>query len=151
CLALIGNLPDTTASRSVIVRMQRKLRHNKTERFSALKEYSELKVLQRKAARWANDNRQTLRQADPENLPDIGDRDIDNWIPLIAIADIAGGEWPKLARDAASKFSGEPAEEPSGVELLKDLQLIFCGDPESDSDDGCEVISSDKLVEELNA
>ena len=55
CLALIGNLPDTTASRSIVVKMQRKPRNKKTERFSALKDYPELQALQRKAARWAND------------------------------------------------------------------------------------------------
>src|SRR5262249_4111194 len=93
CLALIGSLPDTTASRSIVVRMQRKTRKDKVERFSALKGYPELKVLQQKAARWIADNVAALRQADPENLPDIGDRDIDNWIPLIAIADIVGGKW----------------------------------------------------------
>src|SRR5262249_44175070 len=101
CLALIGHLPDTTASRSIVIKMQRKPRNNRTERFSALKDYPEFQALQRRAARWTNDNLSTLRQAEPGNLPDIGDRDIDNWIPLIAIADIAGGEWPMLARDAA--------------------------------------------------
>ena len=147
CLALIGNLPDTTASRSIVVKMQRKPRNKKTERFSALKDYPELQALQRKAARWANDNLSTLRQADPESLPDIGDRDIDNWIPLIAIADFAGGDWPKLARDAAVRLCGDLIEEPKAVELLKDIKAIFDGDPENDSDDGCDRISSADLVE----
>ena len=150
CLALIGNLPDTTASRSIVVKMQRKPRNKRTERFSALKDYPELQALQRKAARWANDNLPTLRQAEPENLPDIGDRDIDNWIPLIAIADVAGGEWPKLAREAAVRLCGEPITEPKGVELLQDIKVIFDGDPESDSDGGCERISSEDLVNDLN-
>src|SRR4029453_1349381 len=136
-LALIGNLPDTTASRSIVVKMQRKPRNKRTERFSALKPYPDLQALKRKAARWANNNLLALPQADPENLPDISDRDIDNWIPLIAIADVAGGEWPKLAREAAVRLCGEPITEPKGVELLQDIKVIFDGDPESDSDDGC--------------
>jgi putative DNA primase/helicase len=150
CLALIGNLPDTTASRSVVVRMQRKTRKDRVERFSALKDYSELKVLAQKAARWVADNIVALREADPVDLPDMGDRDLDNWIPLIAIADLAGAEWPKLARDAAARLSGETAEEPKAVDLLKDIKAIFDGDPESDSDDGCQKISSEAIVESLN-
>jgi uncharacterized protein DUF3631 len=40
-------------------------------------------------------------------MPDaLHDRAQDNWEPLIAIADLAGGGWPKLARDAASALSG---------------------------------------------
>ena len=70
---------------------------------------------------------------------------------MIAIADFAGGEWPKLAREAAVRFCGDPIEEPKAVELLKDIKAIFDGDPENDSDDGCERISSEDLVNTLNA
>jgi len=150
CLALIGQLPDTTASRSIIVKMQRKARVVKTEKFSALKEYPELLALHRKAARWASDNLPALRQVDHVELPDLGDRDSDNWTPLVAIADLAGGAWPTLARDAAAKLCGEPIEEPRTVELLKDIKAIFDGDPENDSDDGCLRISSSDLAEALN-
>jgi len=150
CLALIGSLPDTTASRSIVIKMQRKTKRDRVEKLSVIKEYPELKILQRKAARWAADNLATLRKSEPAILSDANDRDPDNWIPLFAIADLAGGEWPSLARKAARKLSGEPDENPIAIELLKDMKVIFTGDPES-ADDGCDAISSSDLIVRLNS
>ena len=64
----------------------------------------------------------------PEHLPaEIQDRDADVWEPIIAIADIVGGNWPKLARVAAVALVAESKEaEPSlGVRLLSDLRTVF--------------------------
>jgi len=130
--------------------MQRKTKRDKAERFSAVKEYPELEILRRQAARWAQDNIAALRTVDPEVLADANDRDMDNWIPLFTIADRASGEWPKLARKAARALSGEPAEESKSIELLKDLKMIFHGDPEDPADEGCDSISSADLVLALN-
>jgi putative DNA primase/helicase len=149
CLALIGALPDTTASRSIVIRMQRKTRADQVEKFSAVKSYPDLEILQRKAAKWAADHMAALRQAEPVVLADANDRDQDNWIPLFAIADAVGGEWPKLARDAATKLSGEPDDESRPIELLKDIKTVFDGDPETESD-GCDKISSADLIAKLN-
>ncbi len=67
-----------------------------------------------------------MQKARPE-LPDIlNDRAQDNWEPLLAIADIAGGEWPKLSRTAAVMISTKDESSQSiGVELLGDIQDIF--------------------------
>jgi Protein of unknown function (DUF3631)/Domain of unknown function (DUF3854) len=150
CLALIGHLPDTTASRSIIIPMQRKTKKDKAERLSAVKKYPELEALRRQAARWAADNIAELGTVDPEVLADANDRDTDNWIPLFTIADRAGDEWPELARKAARALSGAPAEESRSIELLKDLEIIFHGDPQDPTDEGCESISSANLVLVLN-
>ena len=37
----------------------------------------------------------------PDLPREIQDRAADNWEPLIAVADLAGGKWPRLAREAA--------------------------------------------------
>jgi hypothetical protein len=37
---------------------------------------------------------------DPEPLPGVQDRAWDVWLPLLVVADIAGGRWPLLARQA---------------------------------------------------
>src|SRR5262249_8719789 len=43
---------------------------------------------------------------DPE-IPDaLDDRAADNWRPLLAIADLAGGAWPRRARGAGCLLSG---------------------------------------------
>jgi hypothetical protein len=49
------------------------------------------------------------------------DRDGDCWEPLLAIADIAGDDWPKRARDAAVALNSRVADETltTGVELLR--------------------------------
>ena len=61
---------------------------------------------------------------DPEAL---NDRAADNWEPLFAIADLAGDEWPRLARTAAVKLSaGSEAEaESNKVRLLADIRATF--------------------------
>ncbi|MEK7838677.1 MAG: DUF3631 domain-containing protein, partial [candidate division NC10 bacterium] len=46
-----------------------------------------------------------LRAADPFVPDGVGDRVADNWRPLLAIADAAGGRWPAEARKAATEIS----------------------------------------------
>jgi hypothetical protein len=58
---------------------------------------------------------------------EITDRDADVWEPLLAVADLVGGEWPAMARAAAvALFAAAQDAEPSlGVRLLADLRTIF--------------------------
>jgi hypothetical protein len=68
----------------------------------------------------------------------------DNWRPLLAIADLAGGEWPTRARAAALALSSVRAidDEPDNVMLLADVQVVF---------QGCrdDYLSSDEIVTAL--
>jgi len=41
----------------------------------------------------------------------IFNRAADNWRPLLAIADLAGGEWPERARQAAQSTCGTREED----------------------------------------
>ena len=61
-----------------------------------------------------------LAKARPELPDELGDRAMDVWEPLIAIADLAGGEWPQFARAAAVELSAAGASEDDslGVQLL---------------------------------
>ena len=66
-------------------------------------------------------------------MPDsIKDRDADVWEPLLAVADAAGGDWPKRARVAAVTLVALAKEStPSlGIRLLSDIRNIF-GDTDS--------------------
>jgi putative DNA primase/helicase len=126
-IAMIGRLPDTLADRSIQVSLRRRRREEKVKRFRADR-IRELEVLCRKAARWALDHLADLKEADPEVPPELHDRAADNWRPLLAIADAAGGDWPARARQAAQEISGPaPAEEDEavGTLLLGDLRTIF--------------------------
>src|SRR5262249_4339948 len=61
----------------------------------------------------------------------------DNWEPLLALADAAGGEWPKRACTAALELSAsrDSSEDPSrGVRLLTDLRAIFTEDRAASGD-----------------
>lgn len=129
-IALIGELPGTLGDRSITIPMRRRLPKETVERFR-LDDGAGLVDFARGAARWAADHLDDLRSADPELPESLHDRARDNWRPLVAIADLAGGDWPKLARAAAVALT--PTEDTSdGVQLLEDLRAIFTeqGDPE---------------------
>ena len=55
----------------------------------------------------------------------LNDRAADNWRPFLAIADLAGGDWPRRARDAAQLLSGEQDDSAVNVELLADIRTAF--------------------------
>jgi hypothetical protein len=121
--ALIGRLPDTLEDRSVIIELRRRTSNEAVTLFR-LDRTEHLQVLARKAARWAADNIEKLRTADP-NVGELFNRVADNWRPLLAIADLAGGDWPKRARQAATAATKRDLENSIGVELLADIQAIF--------------------------
>lgn len=126
-VALIGRLPDTLADRSVIIPLRRRAPGETVERLRIGRIMTELEPLRRKAARWAQDQAAVLADADPDVPAELHDRAADNWRPLIAIADAAGGDWPERARRAARILSGaaDPADEGPAVQLLADLRALF--------------------------
>lgn len=125
--ALIGRLPDTLEDRSIVVSMKRKTASEKVQRVK----YSQLQALtlplRQMATRWAKDNEEVLRGADPETPEKLDDRAQDNWRPLLAIADLAGGTWPEKARAAALKLSlgRDETENSWGVQALADIRDLF--------------------------
>jgi putative DNA primase/helicase len=141
-IAAIGELADTLRDRAVILQLQRKPRTAKVVRLRK-RDCDEFALLRRKAARWAADNFDTLRDPEPE-IPDaLDDRAADNWRPLLAIADLAGDAWPRRAREAACLLSGEGHDATSiGVELLADIYRAFGDAP---------ALRSVDLVASLNA
>ena len=52
-------------------------------------------------------------------------RAADNWRPLLAVADLAGGEWPAKARQAAAALETGDDAEGLGILLLRDLRELF--------------------------
>jgi putative DNA primase/helicase len=125
-IACIGGLAGTLEDRAIIISMQRKPKGAKVARCRR-RDCAEFADVRRKALRWAADNLKTLQAAKPA-LPDaLNDRACDNWEPLLAIADLAGGQWATKARDAAKALSGDgaAADDDDGVELLHDIRAIF--------------------------
>jgi putative DNA primase/helicase len=141
-IAQIGELHGTVASRAIRVELKRKTKNEKVEDFSPF-EVGHLKVLARKAARWAKDNAQAVRDAKPE-MDAVLNRNRDNVRPLLAIADLAGDAWGKRARDAiTANLASVEVDEGSLLEqLLWDIKDIF-------DDSGQERIASEDLVARL--
>ena len=128
-LAGIGRLPGTLEDRSIVIEMRRK---KKTERITRFRrgQTGDLDELAGMAARWVADHEVSLSAADPDIPETLHDRAADNWRPLLAIADLAGGDWPTLARQVAVRLSGGEAEQDASVrvQLLVDIKAIFDGD-----------------------
>lgn len=92
----------------------------------------------------AEANADALRAAEPDVPEALSDRAADAWEPLLAIADLAGGDWPRCARNAAVILSGgEDADETSrGIQLLAAIR---------DAMSGLQVISTEELQDGGNA
>jgi hypothetical protein len=106
-VALIGKLPGTIQDRAIVVPMQRKKPGERVTKLRGREDADRFLVLRRKASRWAEDSLEVLRMARPALPEALNDRAQDHWEPLLAIADLAGGDWPKVARDAALTLSGD--------------------------------------------
>jgi hypothetical protein len=125
-IAGIGNLSETTESRCIEIRLEKKTRDEKVEKLA----FRDLDLLAQpicqKAVRWSEDHLEELSISSPHIPKDLEDRPGDNWTPLIAVADIVGGEWPQKARKAALHLSASNEEdEIPSVQLLKDMKDLF--------------------------
>ena len=126
-IASIGKLAATLRDRAIVIPMIRKRRSDRVEKLRRKKDTETFTTLRQKARRWFKDNVATLEAADPV-LPDaLNDRAADNWEPLLAIADLAGGDWPIRARSAALKLSGEVEIDIQsiGAQLLAAIQTVL--------------------------
>jgi putative DNA primase/helicase len=135
-IALIGALPDTLHDRAVIVDLKRRLPSEKVDPFRPDRA-GYLDVLARTAVRWAKDSADRIGAADPVMPAGIINREADNWRPLLAIADVAGGEWPERARKAAEAAHIAAADDAeSRLELLLgDIRDAFANKAEMASAD----------------
>jgi putative DNA primase/helicase len=126
-IASIGKLANTLRDRSIILSMQRKKAGERVAKLRAREDNGEFLILRRKAKRWAADNIKTLPPAQPEIPDSLNDRAADNWEPLLAIADLAGGDWPEAARKAAKALSGADGVESHSIriELLAAIKQVF--------------------------
>lgn len=123
-LALIGKLPPTLASRSIHIEQCRLAPDERVEPMRADR-LDHLQPLARQAARWAADRAAALRDAEPDMPAMLTGRRADNWRPLFAIADSAGGEWPARSRRAAETLSAGRSDETRAVMLIEDIHDIF--------------------------
>jgi hypothetical protein len=105
--------------------MRRRAPNEVVERLRRRKLKAEFEPLRRRLARWCRDHADAIAVSDPAVPSFLDDRERDNWHPLLAIADAAGGPWPELARRAAEIAAGSREEDAPGLTLLADLRDLF--------------------------
>ena len=142
-LAGLDDLPDTIRTRSVIIRMRRRAPSEHVEPWRHRVNGPQAWPIADKLRDWCNESAKLINWPD---LPDgIEDRDADVWEALLAIADLAGGEWPARARRAAVTLVTAAAvddKQSLGIQLLADLRTVF-GD--------ADVMATETILERLNA
>lgn len=117
-LAGLGWLPDTILSRSIVLRMRRRKSDERVEPFRRRMAAPEGQAVRQAIELWARSVPAEVEW--PEMPAEIQDRDADVWEPLLAVADLAGGDWPGQARDAAKALIevAKDAEPGLGIVLL---------------------------------
>jgi putative DNA primase/helicase len=145
----IDDLPETLADRSVRILLRKAssidVKDHLRDGISL-----ELIELRRQLTAWG---KQLIELPDPD-LPEVLRRQAgrigDNWRPLVAIADLAGGRWPKLIREAA--LASLVREEQLSIleRLLIGIRAAFNAQPKDDNAlDNRERIRTRTLIEHL--
>jgi hypothetical protein len=100
----------------------------------------------RKLARFCADNMARLEACEPVLPSGAFNRLADNWRPLFAVAEIAGGDWPQRAAVAFAKLNSQDDADAQGlgVMLLADVRQAF-------EENRAEKMFSKTLVETLCA
>jgi hypothetical protein len=136
-LAGIGRIPETIASRSIVIEMRRKKSTERVERLRLKVVRQDAAPLRTALAEWANSGVAPLLKPAKPRLPDaMSDRQQDISEPLLAIAELAGDEWPeRLSHSLLHLFGSLASEDDSiGVHLLSAIRSVFaerigkCGD-----------------------
>jgi Protein of unknown function (DUF3631) len=126
-IAGIGMLPDTVADRAIPIRLKRKGREERVERFRLRNVAAETATLHGQIAAWIRPLIDLLRNARPLLPEELTDRQQDGVEPLLAIADVAGGNWPQTARQALVELCTDSGgtDDSFGERLLADIRQIF--------------------------
>lgn len=126
---LAGHMPDTITTRAITIEMKKRKKSEKVSPYRARAAANEISEVLTRLELWADAPgvAQALSEADP-NLPEgVEDRPAEVWEPLVAIADMAGKEWAKAAREACTSFVFAPEHKPPpvGLQLLADIREVM--------------------------
>jgi len=126
-LAGLDDLPDTLQTRSVVVRMRRRAPGEVIEPWRYRINAPDGHKLGDLLRDWAGSTGPLLADVWPDMPTEVQDRDADVWEALLAVADLAGGEWPVRARVAAvtAVTDVRGRTQSLGVTLLRDLRAVF--------------------------
>jgi hypothetical protein len=145
-LAGIGDcLPDTVVDRAVVLRMRRRAPDEIVEALRYRRVRPEAEQIRARLAAWGEAHVDVLSGADPVMPEGVTDRPADTWEALLAVADAAGGFWPKRARAACVALNRARTDEDPNIviRLLGAIRTVF--DLEG------EHVFSSRLCDALNA
>jgi Protein of unknown function (DUF3631) len=124
----IGNaLPDTITDRSITILLQRKTRDETVDHFRRRDVSPVGEILRHRLADWIEPQVDELQRLRPDLPSELDDRAQDIWEPLLAIATLAGGDWPARAWGAALELSGNGNRDDDSItaQLLRDIYAVF--------------------------
>ena len=141
-LAGLDDLPDTLRTRSVLIRMRRRAPNEHVEPWRHRINGPQAWPIGDRLRNWSNSLVGMIPW--PEMPPSIEDRNADVWEPLLAVADLAGADWPHRARVAAVALVADLAagKQSMGIQLLADLRDVFGDQP---------AMSTETILGKLNA
>lgn len=121
--------PRTLLSRSILIQLQKKSRHQKIRKIDFDRDPELEKScyeIRSKLLRWSIDNKKRLIEASVEDL-EMDDRYNDAWRPLRTIAALAGNGWIEKANDSAIALVSNRYEldDAPKLRLLAALKEIF--------------------------
>ena len=121
-IAMIGQVPDTIADRSIVVKMARKLT---TETCAPLAELNTADI-KAKCARFGLEMAQYIADSQKIRGDGLNDRAADTFDPLFVIARLAASGWEQKLQEAALALSSSADVEHSGAGLIMDILGVFC-------------------------
>ncbi|MEU3347155.1 DUF3631 domain-containing protein [Streptomyces sp. NPDC006700] len=146
-LAGIGDLPDTIMDRSVVIRMRRRAPGETVAAFRTGRDTPALHAVRDRLTAWLQPLRAEAMDIEPD-MP-VEDRAADTWEPLVIVADLAGGDWPTLARTACRMMtdheSGKDADTGLRTRILIDIRRVFTAERDPAA------LRTSRLLEELNS
>lgn len=139
-VAGIGDPPDTIADRAIILSMRRKTSGEVVYPFHEYIANPQGQAIAQALTAWSmqagawlfptntGPDGESYRQM-PTMPAGISDRQHDIWLPLIAVADLAGNDWGATARAACLYMTSEQAKQDvelsQPLRLLRDIRIVF--------------------------
>jgi Protein of unknown function (DUF3631) len=116
-------------TRTIPIEMQRPLPNELPDVFEWSKEtMAESETLRDAIAAWAEQNFERVDNIRPQRPDGIIGRKAECWVPLLTVAEAAGGDWPERLRQAAKTLGLGGQDEHEGSyshELLADTREVF--------------------------
>lgn len=125
---LAGKMPATIMDRAIPLHMRKRAPDEHVAEFRGRDAEVDAAPLRERIETWADANFDALAAARPQMPEGVRDRPAEVWEAILAVADVAGGQWPERARAACRYFvvdAGADEKLSLGTRLLRDIKDAF--------------------------